>query len=363
MDRYDRGIRGKWPLFGGSLILLAIAAGAISYWRSQQTPATPPLPPRPAVYEGLDVSLTGRIRPQKVVPVPSPADGVIDEYFVDVNDEVYADQLLGRVKSGRLDAAQELATLELEKAQTRVNDLDSASIAARLEVSRAEAEAGRLRSEFERAAKVYQRQQMLYREGATPRLAYERAEKEYLQLKADYETADAVAKAAADRASRILADLDAARRTLAEKQEDLDDAKEAVASGEIHSPVDGLVVARKLQAGEQVSKAEKELFQIATDLSALEVVLEPEPPVLARIKVGQQAVVRVAELPDQPLPGTVKSVDDTQVVVEFFSPSPVVRPGLTAQVLVLFGDATPTGPKSSTPASGSAPKPESPLKK
>jgi HlyD family secretion protein len=344
-------MRGKWLLFGGVIILVAVAAGAIQFWLRQRSSAAPaPVKTEPQIYQGNEVSLQGKIRPQKLVAVPSPADGVVEEYFVDVGEEVYADQLLGRVKSGRLDAAQDVAQLELEKVQSKVNDLDSTLVATRLEASRTEAEAGRLRSEYERAEKIYQRQQMLLREGATPRNQAEKAEKEYQQLKTDYASADALAKAAATRATALQAELDNARKALREKQDDVDDAKQAVASGEIHSPVDGIVMVRKLQAGEQVSKAEKELFQIATELGSLEVVLEPPPPVLARIKAGQQAGIRVAELADQELPASVKAVEGTQVIVEFVSPLPSIKPGLTAQVRIALGELPAPAPATAAPA-------------
>jgi multidrug resistance efflux pump len=78
----------------------------------------------------------------------------------------------------------------------------------------------------------------------------------------------------------------------------------------------------------------KDLFQIAVELSSLEVVVEPEPPVLERIRPGQEAVIQVAEIPGEGLPGKVREIKSGQVVVEFVSPSPAVQPGLTAQVRI-----------------------------
>jgi hypothetical protein len=69
------------------------------------------------------------------------------------------------------------------------------------------------------------------------------------------------------------------------------------------------------------------------NLSAPEAVVEPAPPALARIRPGQEALIQIAELPGV-IPGKVKEVRGTQVIVEFTSPNPALRPGTTAQVRI-----------------------------
>jgi FKBP-type peptidyl-prolyl cis-trans isomerase 2 len=60
---------------------------------------------------------------------------------------------------------------------------------------------------------------------------------------------------------------------------------------------------------------------------------ELEPPVLARVRPGQEALVYTPELPN-PIPARVKEIEGTQVVVEFTSPDPTLLPGATAQVRI-----------------------------
>ena len=43
------------------------------------------------------------------------------------------------------------------------------------------------------------------------------------------------------------------------------------------------------EAGAEVNPSMKDLFQIAVDLASLEVVVEPDPPALARIRVMNTA--------------------------------------------------------------------------
>jgi hypothetical protein len=65
---------------------------------------------------------------------------------------------------------------------------------------------------------------------------------------------------------------------------------------------------------------------------ALEVALEPEPPILKRIRPGQPALVLVPDLQSTGITGDVKEIKGTQVLVEFNSTIPAIRPGMVADV-------------------------------
>jgi multidrug resistance efflux pump len=331
-------MRGKWLLVAGTTILLAIAAGAWSVYRqgaprkpAPRVAAVPKLP----VYQGSDVSLTGKIEPRKIVPVAAPMDGIVDAVFAEAGQEVVQGQLLARVKSGRLDAILEDANGQAEHAQTRLSDIEASIIAARLESSRANADLARARSDFERADKVYQRQSLLMKEGATPRLVFEKAQRDYETAKQNFENKSALAQQSDGRLESLTKEREAARRVLNEKNLLLDQAKADVSSGDVASPVDGVVIARHAQPGEEVSPTMTDFFEIAVDLGSLAVTLDPPPPVLARIHPGQQVVVHVAEYPED-LPGSVREIRGTQVIVDFNSPSQAIKPGLTANVRIIL---------------------------
>jgi hypothetical protein len=55
--------------------------------------------------------------------------------------------------------------------------------------------------------------------------------------------------------------------------------------------------------------------------------------VLARIRAGQQALLTFSDLPE-PVGGTVKQAGGGEAVIEFTSPSPVLRPGMTAEIRI-----------------------------
>jgi multidrug resistance efflux pump len=330
-------MRGKWLLISGILILLAVAAGALSWlWRSRSSPAVvaPAPPPRPAVFVGSEVSLLGKIRAQHIVPVAVPVEGTIEYVSVEVGQDVYEGEVLARIRNTGLETAHQVAAAEAERAQSRLNSLESTYIAARLEASRAHAEASRSQSDFARAEKAYLRQQMWYREGATPRLVFEKTQKEFEAAQTQYRTLEELARQTAEREESLHKEMDHARRVLEEKNQQLEEAKSNLAGVEIRSPADGILVGRTKQPGEEVTPEVKDLFQIAVDLSALEAVLEPEPPALERIRIGQEAILQVAEIPGEGLPGKVKEIKGSDVTVEFVNPSPAIRPGLTAQVRI-----------------------------
>lgn len=327
--------RGKWLVALGILILLAIAAGVLAVWyrdqaarrpAAQVTPAQTELPP------GAEVTLKGAIAARHVIEVPASIDGILEQFHAEVGQEVFEGQLLAHIRNTKLESARDLAQMELETVRNRITNLESSIIAARLEASRAAADASRARSEFDRLQRLYDRQRLLLKEGATPRQVYEKVEKEYLAARAEYESAREVSQHADDRVSSLNRQLENLKKIRQDKEDDLESATEALAATDVHSPVDGVVVSRRGEPGVEVTRDWTDLFVIATDLGDLRVILEPEPPLLARIQVAQPVLILVSEAGEAPIAGVVAEIRDTQVMVDFRSPTTDIKPGMTAQV-------------------------------
>lgn len=327
-------MQGKWLLVPGTIVLVAVVAGVISLvrsgWRSQ---AQPPLKPVHAAAALTEITLQGKIQAKTVVSVAAPVEGILERVLVEVGDSVYEGQLLATIKNSKLDSTEQSAQAEAARAQARMSDLDNASIAARLEASRARADATRAKIEFNRAERAYARQQMLVGEGATPRLVFEKAEKDYNSLKADAESLEQLAQRAENHIGQLTKELDAARKIAQSKSQDADEAKAELAGAEVHSTVDGMVTGRRGQAGEPVDRSMADLFQIATSLSSLQVLLTPDSKILTSIKAGQPALIEIAEAPGDVL-GSVREVRAGQVFVDFASPAATVKPGLAARVKI-----------------------------
>jgi multidrug resistance efflux pump len=327
-------MRGKWLLISGAVILAAVALGALSLLRRDaprtETAVASVRPEPPAT----EISLPGTIRAQHVISVGVSVTGVIESFSVDVGQDVAEGQILARVASGGLETTREAAARAMEIAQTKVEQLDGRAIQARLEASRSRAEANRSRDEYERAKKAYQRQQVLQSAGATPRLVYERAQHDLETAQTEFEALDEVARQAGDRVTTLAQELQAARKSVDEKRQETDEATSSLAAAEVRSPATGIVVGRRGEAGQEIGPEEaRELLQVAVDPSLLQVVVDPEPPVLARIHPGQPALVIIADVPGG-LTGTVKEIKGNQAIVEFISPNPAVKPGMTAQAKI-----------------------------
>src|SRR5205823_4156144 len=151
--------------------------------------------------------------------------------------------------------------------------------------------------------KVYSRQKMLLGEGATPRLVFEKSEREFESSQTEFHSLEQSARQADDRVDGLLKDLDNAKLILEDRNNQLEGARDKLAAGEIRSPADGIVIARNGSVGDPVGTEKKTLFQIAVQPSLLEAVVEPEPPVLKRVKPGQPALIVAADLAGDPITG------------------------------------------------------------
>ncbi len=334
-----KAVRDRWFLALASLLMLGLAGGGIYAWKrgkapTQKTQEAPQPLPVPALQPGAEVSFTSVIQAQVVAPVSAPIDGTIESIEVEVGAEVYEGQLLARIKNLGLELAQAEAQQELERVQTRVNNLESSLIAARLEVSRANADADRSRAEYERTDKAAERQRMLYAEKATPRLTYEKAQRDFAQAKTEYESLREQARVADERVQSISRDLDAARRALDEKKDASEATRAELAISEVHSPVDGVLVSARANAGDEVDPTMKDLFQVAVDPSQLQVIIEPEERIANKLTEGLPALVQVLEISGDAISGEVKKTASGQWKVEFTTGDVNIKPGLNAIVKV-----------------------------
>lgn len=334
-----KAVRDRWFLALASLLMLGLVGSGLYVWKRNRVPApkaqeAPKPLPEPALPPGAEVSFTSVIQAQVVAPVGAPIDGTLESIEVEVGGEVAEGQLLGRIKNLGLELAEAEARQELERVQTRVNNLESSLIAARLEVSRANADADRSRAEFERAAKAAERQRMLYAEKATPRLTYEKAQKDFAQAKTEYDTLREQARQAEDRVQSVTRDLDAAKRALDEKKDAAEATRAELTVSEIHAPVGGILVAAGAKVGDDVEPTMRDLFQIAVNPSQLQAIIEPEERIAAKLTEGLPALVQVLEISSDAISGEVKKTESGQWKVEFTTGDVNIKPGLNAIVKV-----------------------------
>jgi len=282
------------------------------------------------------ITLNGSIRPQHVTGVGASVSGIIDRFFVEVGEDVFQGQLLARIGSSGLDSAKEAATQAIERAQDQVAKMEATAQSARMEVSRAEADAMRARTQMDSAQRAYERQTTLNGAGATPKIVYEKARDAYEAAIREYDIMDKAMRGSRENAQTAATRVAEARAALAQRQQELQEAEGNYSAAEVRAPMDGTVVGRKGEPGQPAGDQGDQLFQIATDLYALEVPLQAKPEVTKRIHPGQPATVMILDLQSTGLPGTVKDVKETEIIVEFGSTIPGIRPGMRADVRLQF---------------------------
>jgi multidrug resistance efflux pump len=332
-------MRGKWVLIGVSIILGAIAIGALSsLWQTPKKPAVAQQQTNPAATDpfpsGTEISLEGTVEAQQTVDVSSKVTGILSEVFFEPGQEVYEGQLIARVQNRKLESERDRAKEDLESLQTKLNNAESSLLSARLEASRARAEASRVKDELSRLEKLYQRQVLLNNQGATPRNKFEQAQREFQNAQADSGASLSKAEIAEQRVTQLTKEIEQSRKTLEDKSAAVEEAEADLKAADIVSPVDGIFLGSNVDKGEQVSRDMEDLFQIAVDLSKMQVVVEPNPQQLAKMKPGLVTQVFMAESGNEALPGEIASVKDNQVLVVFLSPTAAIKPGLTAQVRI-----------------------------
>jgi HlyD family secretion protein len=327
-------VRGKWFALSASVTLLALVAIAVTMLSRVSAKKTKPAVLMTQAPPPVEVHLSGKIRAQSVVSVAPPVEGTVGALFVDVGQEVFEGQLLARITNEGLETGQQMAQKILDNAQSRVSTLESEIVSARLEASRARADANRARTEYDRLNQVFRRQQMLLAEGATPRMMYEKSSREFEAAQSESRTLEQVATQTESRLNELIKSVDAEKRALADKSAEMETAKARAVATEVVSPAQGMVVARTGEVGQSVGPDKADFFQIATQLSQLEVVLDPDPPSMRRIRLGQAALVTLPEQGSDGMLGAVKAIQGAQVIVAFTSPTPAVKPGMLAQVRI-----------------------------
>lgn len=299
------GRRWFWPIV--LLVLLAIAGLVLLAARNEAKPRYEVEEVKRGRLE-VTVSATGNLQPTNQVDVGSELSGIIDKVFVDVNDEVKRGQVLARLDTRRLEdqvarSRAALAAAEASVAQARATLQDARANLARLE------EVSRLSG------------------GRVP-------------SQAELETGRAnVAKAEAALRSAE-ASVEQARATLRTDETNL-------AKASIRSPIDGVVLTRKVEPGQTVAASLQApvLFTLAEDLTRMELQVNVDEADVGQVKPGQKATFTVDAWPGRKYPAVIERVAYGSRVTEgvVYYPTTLrvnnddlsLRPGMTATAEIL----------------------------
>ncbi len=255
------------------------------------------------------VTTSGTVNPITKVEVGSQVSGKIAKLNVDFNS---------RVKEGQV-----LAELDLSTFQTRVSQNEANYSSALAALEKAKVTLDNLKKKYERSLSLFEKELISFEEK-------EAAEANYLGAKTDLQRAEAAVEQA---------------------KSQLESSKLDLSYAIIRSPIDGVVITRNMNVGQtvQASFSAPKIFEIANDLSKMQVECDVDEADVGKIQEGQKVRFTVDAYPDSSFTGTVKQVRYSPTVtqnvvtyttiVEVENPGMKLLPGMTATVNIITGEA------------------------
>ena len=248
----------------------------------------------------VSISATGTLAAISTVDIGSQVSGQVTEVLADFNDRVARDQVIARIDPSTFDA--------------QIAQGDAGVRSARASLATAEATLRNAQADYTRKAALAEDQ---------------------LVARADAD----LARAALDQAR---AQVGAAQAEITRQLASTQTSRLNLQRTEIRSPVDGVVLTRTVEPGMTVAASLQSpvLFQIAEDLSKMEIVLAIDEADIGQVRVGQGVGFSVDAFPDRQFRGEVQQVrlaaTNTNnvitypVVVAVDNRDEVLLPGMTA---------------------------------
>lgn len=296
------------------IAVAVVAAAGLAVWLIARMWNGGEAPPAYAVTEArrgdviANVAATGTLSPRVEVQVGSQVSGRISQLYADYNDEVKAGQVIARLDPRFFESA-------VDQARARLT-------AARAALTRAQALADNARVEYDRAVELGER-----------------------GIIAPTELDAALAtKRSAD------AQVTTARAEITQAKAALEQAEVNLAYTTIISPIDGVVVSRRVDVGQTVAASLQApvLFVIAQDLRKMELHTSVAEADVGNIRAGMRVEFTVDAYPDRVFNGEVKQVRyeavavsnvvtyDAVVLVD--NDDLALRPGMTANATFILDE-------------------------
>ena len=284
---------------------LAVVAGlGLFLLRSEDKTAGPRFKTEPVVTDTLvvTVSATGNLQPTNQVDVGSELSGIIDQVFVDVNDQVKKGQILARLDLSKLEDSVARSRANLASAKAQV-------LQARATVAQSRADLARLREVARLSG------------GKVPSAG-------------EMDSADADFK-------RAEADEAKARAAVSQVQADLQSDETNLRKASIRSPIDGVVLAREVDPGQTVAASFQApvLFTLAEDLAKMELQVDVDEADVGQVREGQNATFTVDAWPGRRFEAVITRVSfgsqEKDSVISYLTELEVsnndlsLRPGMT----------------------------------
>jgi HlyD family secretion protein len=329
-------IRGRShkPLLKAAAVLAILAAITALLWRFSQRQETPELQLASLTRGRIEstVSAAGACNAVVTVQVGSQVSGNIKALYADFNSQVKAGELVALIDPEILQARVKQAEASWKHAQAAVESAsaDYRRSEAVLEHSKA-VEQSQLASITKARAAVtdaysrFVRRQQLYEEKVVSKEDLDTAESVYKQATAelvsteaqhhaavqDVRSAEAAQFAANEQVRMAEAEVVAAEAALNQTNTDL-------AHTLITAPVDGTVVARRMDVGQTVAASFQAptIFEIAQDLTRMQIDTNVAESDIGRLDLGQEATFTVDAYPGIPFKGKITQIRRAPINVQ-----------------------------------------------
>jgi HlyD family secretion protein len=300
------GTRRKLLL--GALVLVPVVAGAtfVAYERSR--PAESAFRTVRVVRADITASVTatGTLQPVITSPVGAQVSGIVWKLHADYNSPVLAGQVLVELDPALFQNAVAMATAQLAQAEANLTSAQATALGARIARDRTR-----------------------------------RLEQESLATSADLDATAAIFGQTTGLSRSSAAQVAQARAQLERAQLDFEHSV-------IRSTVNGTVISRNIDVGQAVAATltAPTLFTIAQDLHHMQVHAAVDEADIGEVRAGQSATFTVDAFRDQTFaavvqtvrnaPQTAQNVVTYDVVLDVDNPEGKLRPGMTANVIILL---------------------------
>jgi len=255
------------------------------------------------------VVTSGSLNPTETIDIGAQVSGKVEKLYADFNTAVKQGQVVAE-----LDQEQQKMKIQQNEAsyQTRSASLEQAKVGLQ-----------------------------------TSEKGFERAKALFAKNLLSVEEMDAAEAAFLNAKSALMS----SQASLAQAKSTLDQSKVDLGYCIIKSPVDGVVITRKVNIGQtlQSSFTAPVLFQVATDLTKMKVECDVDESDIGKVKEGQKVRFTVEAYPNEAFngvvaqvrvsPTTVQNVVTYTTIVNVENPEKKLLPGMTATVSMIVGEA------------------------
>ena len=312
------------------------------------------------------VAATGTLNAVVTVQVGSQVSGNIKALYADFNTKVRKGQLVALIDPEIFQAKVNQAQANLDNARASVMNAQAAAAKAQADIASAQAarenvkaQLAKTQADLHNSDLQFQRSSSLLKEGLidkqdadNSRAAYEGNLATVQAAQAQINAAESNVQAAQAQYAVAKAQVEAMQAQVRQFQAALAQAALDLEHTQIRAPVDGTVIARYMDVGQTVAASFQAptIFEIAQDLTKMQVDTNVDEADIGEVQVGQKASFTVDAFPGTPFeaevsqirkaPINVQNVITYDVVLTVDNKELKLLPGMTANVRILSNTLT-----------------------